>query len=195
MDRKIIFSLLLAGSLAFGASALADGPSATMLSNTCAGCHGTDGSSVGQAMPTISGMSVEYFVDSMLQYLNGERPATVMDRIAKGYSDEEVELMAVWFSEKPFVRMTQAHDAEKADRGKELHGQYCENCHTAGGRMADGIGVLAGQWIPYLRYSIKDFMSGERYMPGKMKRGLNKIMKEEGDDGIEALVQYYGSQQ
>ncbi|NNJ85265.1 MAG: c-type cytochrome [Gammaproteobacteria bacterium] len=195
MNQKIIRNLLLAGSLVFSANAFADGPSASMLSNTCAGCHGTNGSSVGPASPTISGMSKDYFLDSMVQYKNGERPATIMDRIAAGYSEEEIELMSEWFQERPFGRIAQVYDAKKATKGKTLHKQYCERCHEDGGRMADGNGILAGQWIPYLRYSMQNFQSGARHMPKKMKRGMDKLVKKHGDDGIEAIVQYYGSQQ
>lgn len=195
MDQKIIRNLLLASGLAFSANAMAGGPTADMLSNTCGGCHGTDGSSVGHALPTIAGMSVEYFLDSMVQYKNQERPATIMDRIAKGYTDEEIELMSEWFAERPFVRLPQEYDPEKAKKGKTLHKQLCEKCHEDGGRMADGNGVLAGQWMPYLRYSMANFLSGERHMPKKMKRSMDKLKKKDGDNGVEALVHYYGSQQ
>lgn len=194
MDQKITRNLLLAGSLAFSAGAFA-GPSADMLSNTCAGCHGTDGASVGPASPTIAGMTEDYFLEAMEGYKNGERPATIMDRIAKGYSDEELAAMAAWFAKKPFVRVAQAQGSELVGTGKKLHKKYCENCHEDGGKMADGNGVLAGQWIPYLRYSMEDFLSGAREMPKKMKKKMEMLVKKEGDDGVEAIVQYYGSQQ
>ncbi len=200
-------NLLLAGSLAFSASALAvsssisfgvtsgnHGPGADMLSNACAGCHGTHGSSVGSA-PTISGMTEDYFLEAMEEYKNGERPATIMDRIARGYSDDEINAMAGWFAKKPFGRAAQAHDAEKAAKGERLHKKYCEKCHEDGGRLADGNSVLAGQSIPYLRYSMEDFLSEARHMPRKMKRRIGRLVKKEGNDGIEAVVQYYGSQQ
>jgi len=33
----------------------------------------------------------------MQAFRRGDRAATVMDRIARGFSDDEVEAMAVWF--------------------------------------------------------------------------------------------------
>nr|VFJ44797.1 MAG: sulfide dehydrogenase (flavocytochrome c), cytochrome c subunit [Candidatus Kentron sp. DK] len=194
MDQKITRNLLLAGSLAFSVNAFA-GPSADMLSNTCAGCHGTNGSSVGPASPTIAGLTEDYFLEAMEEYKSGERPATIMDRIAKGYSEEEIKAMAAWFAKKPFGRVTQVHDSAKVDAGEKLHKKYCESCHEDSGKLADGNSVLAGQWIPYLRYSMEDFLSEAREMPKKMKKKMERLVKKEGDDGVEAIVQYYGSQQ
>nr|VFK13787.1 MAG: cytochrome subunit of sulfide dehydrogenase [Candidatus Kentron sp. LPFa] len=195
MDHKTIRNLLLVGSLAFGASVFAGGPNASMLSQSCAGCHGTDGASLGPASPTIAGMSEEYFLEAMEELQEGERSSTVMGRIAKGYSEEEIAAMATWFSKKPFIRAGQETDAEKAAKGRKLHEKYCEACHVKGGSMDNGNSILAGQWMPYLRYSIRDSLSGASESPKRMQRRLGEIMEKHGDDGIEAIVQYYGSQQ
>lgn len=195
MKYSVIRDLLLIGGLAMASvSVIAGGPSASMLSNTCAGCHGTEGSSAGPASPTIAGLSEEYFLETMKAFKSGDLPSTIMGRIAKGYTADELEAMSKWFAQRPFVRATQEYNAAEAAKGKKLHGKYCENCHEDGGRIDDGNAVLAGQWIPYLRYSMEDFVSSRRDMPKKMKKKLRRLMKKEGRDGIEAIVQYYGSQ-
>ncbi len=68
-----------------------------MLSNSCAACHGTDGKSPG-AIPTIYGKSSEYISQALLDFREGKRPASVMGRHASGYSDEEIQLIAEYFS-------------------------------------------------------------------------------------------------
>nr|VFK19743.1 MAG: sulfide dehydrogenase (flavocytochrome c), cytochrome c subunit [Candidatus Kentron sp. LFY] len=195
MHHKTIRNLLLIGSLAFGANAFADDPDADTLSQPCAGCHGLNGSSMGPALPTIAGMSEDYFEESMEKFKNGERSSTIMNRIAKGYSEDEIAAMATWFSEKPFIRARQTSNAEEAAKGKKLHEKYCEKCHEEGGNLDDGTSILAGQWIPYLRYSLQDYLSGASQPPKKMKKRIDALVKEHGDAGIEAIVQYYGSQQ
>jgi len=40
-------------------------------------------------------------VAAMQAYRSGQRPATVMDRIAKGFSDDEIKAIAAWFSAQP----------------------------------------------------------------------------------------------
>ncbi len=194
--KTIMQGAIVLGGLALGGAALAAGPSASMLANTCAGCHGTDGSSNGPATPSIAGIKGEYFIETMQEYKSGKRPSTIMDRIAKGYSDDEIKLMAGFFAEQKFVRIEQNADKKLASAGKRLHDRYCEKCHEEGGRMADDGGILAGQMMPYLRYSFDDFTNGSRSMPKKMKSKVDEMLKKEkkGSDSIEQLVHYYGSQ-
>jgi sulfide dehydrogenase cytochrome subunit len=70
-----------------------------MLSASCAGCHGTDGHSPG-SIPDISGKSAEFIRTSLLEFKSDQRPSTVMGRQAKGYSDEEIQLIAEYFGKR-----------------------------------------------------------------------------------------------
>ena len=193
--HRLQLMLLITGSMLCG-TAMAETPSASMLANTCAGCHGTNGSSVGPASPTIAGISRDYFIETMEAYKKAERPSTIMTRIAKGYTEKEIELMADFFSKQPFVRYLQKFDEKKAKLGKKLHKKYCEKCHEDAGRSSeDDAGILAGQWEPYLRYSMEDFTSGNRTMEKKMKKKLDKLQAKHGDKGVDALIHFYASQQ
>jgi sulfide dehydrogenase cytochrome subunit len=96
MGRFVIACALLLGCAAT-AGAADEVPSGRMLANTCAGCHGTDGRSPGP-IPPIHGMSAGHIASAMRLYKNGQRPATVMDRIARGYSDREIERMSEYLA-------------------------------------------------------------------------------------------------
>lgn len=90
----------LAFCLAFGlavapVAALAD-PVAVM-ADACAGCHGTDGHSVG-GMPTLFANAKPGEIKQYLRdFKSGAKEATVMDRIAKGYSVEQLDAIAAYF--------------------------------------------------------------------------------------------------
>ncbi|MCF6211080.1 MAG: hypothetical protein L3J88_01345 [Gammaproteobacteria bacterium] len=71
-----------------------------MLATPCAGCHGPDGDSPG-SIPSLTGLSTDDIISSMKAFKTDQRKGTVMNRIAKGYSDEEIDLMASYFSRKP----------------------------------------------------------------------------------------------
>jgi sulfide dehydrogenase cytochrome subunit len=71
----------------------ADNTNPMALGNPCAGCHGTDGKSKG-AMPTIEGKSVDFIAKSLKEFRDGKKPSTVMQRIAKGYSDAQIDALA-----------------------------------------------------------------------------------------------------
>ena len=73
------------------------GKEGMLLSLSCTSCHGTYGISPG-TIPTIYGKSRKYIIETMKQLRNGESYSTVMGRIAKGYSDREIILIANYFS-------------------------------------------------------------------------------------------------
>ncbi|MDJ0807184.1 MAG: cytochrome c4 [Gammaproteobacteria bacterium] len=200
LKKALIGALVIsASSVTFAADekkATMTGASADMLSNTCAGCHGTYGASAGPATPSLGGISSEYFQETMAGFASGDIKSTIMGRIAQGYSEEEIALMADYFSKQKYVPAKQSFDEALAKKGAKLHDKYCEKCHAEGGSSAeDDSGILAGQLIPYLRYTLADYKAGDREMTKKMKKKVNKLMQKEGDAGFEALFNYYASQQ
>lgn len=69
------------------------------LAATCANCHGTDGRTVdGSTVPAIAGLPRVYMIEQMKAFKNGTRQATVMHQLAKGYTDEQIEMIADYFS-------------------------------------------------------------------------------------------------
>jgi sulfide dehydrogenase cytochrome subunit len=174
--------------------AVMSGASAKMLAQTCEGCHGTNGVSQGPASPSLAGMSVAYIKEAMAQFASGDTKSTVMGRIAKGYTPEEVEKMGSVFANQKMAMAKQSANSSLASNGKKLHKKYCEKCHSEEGTVAaDDSGQLKGQWMPYLQYTLEDFKSGDRVMPKKMKKKFEALVKDEGDKGVEALINYYGS--
>jgi sulfide dehydrogenase cytochrome subunit len=177
------------------APATQTGASAAMLANTCAGCHGTNGASGGPATPTISGLSEDYFVETMQAYKSGDRWSTIMGRIATGYSDEEIGAMAKHYASLPFTGKAQTGVGPKAKAGHALHEEYCEKCHEDEGRsIEDDSGLLAGQWMPYVHWTLDDFISGKSQASEKgMRKALKEMLKEHGPSSAENLANYYGS--
>ena len=202
MAKQSITLALLTGALALGitsAVSAGDPPTASMLSDTCNGCHGMNGNSVGPASPTIAQMEKAAFIETMKAFQSGDMYSTIMGRIAKGYTDEEIELMAGHFAAQEMVAATQEFDAGAAEEGAKLHDKYCEKCHEEGGKPLKGddaeYSLLAGQWTPYLQNAMMDFREGHREMPKKMKKKLDKMLEKEGDEGLAAINAYYASQQ
>lgn len=71
------------------------------LAASCAACHGTNGRSVG-GTPVLAGMERGFFIKQMQDFKSGARTATVMHQHAKGYTEEEIKLLADFFSsQKP----------------------------------------------------------------------------------------------
>ncbi len=68
------------------------------LAATCAACHGTNGMSVGGAVPGLAGINRDYFLNQMKAFREGKRDATIMQQLSKGYSDAEVAALGDYFS-------------------------------------------------------------------------------------------------
>ena len=125
-------------------------------------------------------------------FKNGDRHSTIMQRIAKGYSDEEIALMATVFAKLPPAKTRQMTDPVKVAAGQVLHDKHCAKCHDENGALPDDdAGILASQWAPYLKYSLMDAKSGAREVGKKMKKKVDAL----SDADIDALVHFYASQQ
>ena len=73
---------------------------ASILAGSCFNCHGTDGRSNG-AIPSIAGRPQLALKNQLMSYKSDQPPAgtTVMTRIAKGYTDQEIDALALYFSQ------------------------------------------------------------------------------------------------
>ena len=181
---------LATGVLAMSAMAQAAPPSPAMLSNACAGCHGTNGGSAGLTMPSLASQSKTAIVDAMKKFKSGERPSTVMGRLAKGYTDAEFDAMAEFFSKQKFHPTTQTVDAAKVKRGAELQEANCSRCHLEDGKEGkDDTPVMASQWLTYMQMQMDLYQSGVRKMPEKMAEKVKPLSKQD----LEALLHFYAS--
>ena len=73
------------------------------LAATCANCHGTQGKGVSEgSVPGLAGLKADYIESQMKAFKSGERQATIMHQLSKGYTDEQIRLLASYFaSQKP----------------------------------------------------------------------------------------------
>jgi cytochrome c553 len=76
-------------------------PGARLAAN-CAACHGTNGDTKNApnfaSLPGLAGQPRENLAASLRAFKSGTRPSTIMTQIAKGYTDEQIELLAAFFA-------------------------------------------------------------------------------------------------
>jgi len=66
------------------------------LAATCVTCHGKGSTGTG----TLDGMPKDQLMQTMKDFKSGARPATLMQQLAKGYTDQQVELIGEYFSKQ-----------------------------------------------------------------------------------------------
>ncbi|MCB1875529.1 MAG: c-type cytochrome [Chromatiales bacterium] len=194
MKKSRLSALLMAAGLLAGANAMAGDMRAAVVSNPCAGCHGTDGASAGEA-PVIAGLSRVYLMQTMQNYKNGTRFSTIMGRIAKGYDSGQMNDMAVFYSELPWVDGKQDIDADLAAKGKDLHNSRgCNTCHGANGiSPMPAAPRLAGQFADYMVVQMQYYQD-----PAKpkvpMAMPMQGMLAGLSEDDLKALAAFYASQ-
>jgi cytochrome subunit of sulfide dehydrogenase len=85
--------LTLGAAVLWPLAASAQDADPRLIALSCAGCHGPEGHSPG-AVPSINGRSAASLAEALRSFRADQRPSTVMGRIAKGYSDAEIEAVA-----------------------------------------------------------------------------------------------------
>src|SRR5215510_3079490 len=92
--RKV---LLLAAALA-ALPAQAQESRGRSIAATCANCHGTEGRSVTTEVVALAGLPQEQIAQRMREFRDGKRPATVMQQLAKGYTDAQIDAVASYLA-------------------------------------------------------------------------------------------------
>ena len=181
---------LLVGAWMAAAGASAAPPNAAMLANACAGCHGTGGGSAGPSMPSLAGQSKEAIVVAMQKFKSGERPSTIMGRLAKSYTDADFEVMGEFFAKQKLHSTRQVLDAARVARGAALQEANCSRCHLEDGREGKGdTPAMASQWLPYMQMQMALYLSDQRKMPEKMAEKVKPLSAHD----LDALLHFYAN--
>lgn len=165
---------------------------AEMLGIICNGCHGPKGVSVGLSIPSIAGLDRRYFTKTLLNYKKGERASSIMGRIARGYKYSDLRKISSYFSALDWTNTIARLDEEKILRGKKIHDELCEECHSENGRHQDHeIPRISGQVVNYLLLEMQSYQTDHRAMPqpGKMRERIKTLEVEE----LIALSHFYAS--
>src|SRR5262245_22402624 len=95
-------TLIAAAAVALAAAAPSGGQQSNpnlgrSLAATCAKCHGANGVSVGE-VASLGGRPKDDVVRKMQDFKAGRLQGTVMPQLAKGFTDEQIDVVAAWFA-------------------------------------------------------------------------------------------------
>jgi cytochrome c553 len=98
MSARIVATVAIAAvwcGLAVSATSGRPPPGAS----SCSGCHAAS-AAADTAVPRLAGRKAADIVAAMRAFKTGEKASTVMGRIAKGFTDVEVEAIAAWYAQQ-----------------------------------------------------------------------------------------------
>jgi sulfide dehydrogenase cytochrome subunit len=91
--RLLLAALLIAAAIG---SAHAAAQTSAVGASSCSGCHAAR-KTIDTPVPRLVGRSPADIEAAMTAFRAGQRPSSVMERIAKGFSDDEVKAIAAWY--------------------------------------------------------------------------------------------------
>lgn len=194
MKRIRLGRWLLAGAAAlFVSTALAQGPatSAQVPSErlaACAGCHGADGNSALQGVPSLAAQPKIFLEHYLVLTREGIRGSDVMQGLLKGISDREIVALANYYSQLPAKPPAAVGDLVRSQRGREVADrQHCGSCHRPD--------YTGQQQVPRLAAQREDFLYDSMVAYQKNKRpGGDTVMAASlyglADEDLKALAHY-----
>jgi cytochrome c553 len=148
---------------------------------TCAGCHGQNGTPINAATPNIWGQRADYLYKQLHDFKSGDRPNPVMGLIVKDVSFGDLRKLANYFAGKSW---TDSHAAAVATAPDGI--ATCKPCHQQNFQGGPPAPRLAGLTYEYLLGTMNGFAKGERTnnldMPG--------FMRTLSDDQRDAIAKY-----
>ncbi|MFA5081425.1 MAG: c-type cytochrome [Hydrogenophilaceae bacterium] len=161
-----------------------------LLARTCNNCHGLDGVSVGATMPSIGGLPRAYLSKIMKEWKYDKRSAATMNRIVKGFSDDEIDALAAYFAGKRWQPVPQKSNV--VARGRALITENCEDCHgITGGDPDIDAPRLNGQWAEYMALELEKYRDEDFVMPHRKMKKAGRQLKP---DDLQPVTGYFGAQ-
>jgi cytochrome c553 len=154
----------------------------------CVSCHGKNGTSEQETVPSIGGQWNDYVVLALFQFRNGHRPSEVMGPIAKPLSDDDLGNLAAYYSAlSPWDPIRRASAAAAAAGPGLAQQRNCVQCHAPGLAGQQSVPRLAGQRPEFLTAQLHGFRAGTR---GDIDGNMTSAVKDLTDTEVVTLTDY-----
>lgn len=180
MIRLVPASLLAVLLLAAPADA-ADSALGKEMAAACAACHGENGNSKTENIPSLAGHPTPYLTIQLILFREQQRRNEVMTPLAKALSDGDIENLSAYFAAQTRVPAVATEDGAAAERGKAVADAHrCGVCHLPDYSGREQIPRLAGQRADYLVKTMRDYKAGVRSgLDGMMTSVLHGVTDEQ----------------
>jgi cytochrome c553 len=187
----LVASLLLVPLLAAPPSRAADSEAGKAKAEPCAACHGPDGVSQMENIPSLAGQPDQFLQWQLVYFRMGMRKNEVMEPLAAELAEDDIRSLAAYFSALPPPEPRDAADdaPDLTEAGKNIAAQRrCASCHKDEFVGQQATARLAHQREDYLLKALRDFKSGER--TGGGVAAMPEVVYPLGDDDFKALAHY-----
>jgi cytochrome c553 len=195
MRRRTVSDALC--GLALGLVALAASP-ADAADNTaaaekaalCAGCHGENGISTTENIPSLAGQQDQFIQWQLVFFRSGARKNEQMQQIVEQIDNADIRTLGAYFAAlTPPKASTQDDNPDLSAKGAQAAaGRRCNSCHTDTFAGTKAVARIAGQREEYLVKALHDYKSGAR--SGGAGAAMSDVAYPLSDEEIAALSHY-----
>ena len=157
----------------------------------CSACHGEDGNSKLEKMPSLAGQPAFFILNQLFLMREGVRKIEAMAPLVKDLKQEDLDGLSKHFAALPAKRSDEPVDPALAKRGAEIARQRrCSSCHLPNLTGSEQMPRLAKQRVDYLIASLKEFRDTTR--PGG-DTAMSANLAGATDADLVALAHYAAS--
>lgn len=157
----------------------------------CSACHGEDGNSKIEKIPSLAGQPAFFILNQLFLMREGVRKVEAMAPIVKDLKDEDLTGLSEHFAKLPAKRSDEPVDAGLAKKGAEIaEHRLCRSCHLPSLAGQEQMPRLARQRIDYLTDTLKSYRDSPR--PGA-DTAMSAAIAGATDADIVALAHYAAS--
>lgn len=189
MHIRFVFALI-AGSLALAPADAADIAAGKEKAELCVGCHGENGISQMENMPSLAGQPDQFIQWQLVYFRAGARKNEQMQPIVEQLSNEDIRNLGAYFASlSPPKSETPDDDPDLSKKGAQAAvGRRCASCHLDTYAGTKGVARLASQREDYLLKALRDYKSGQR--SGGGQAAMAEIAFSLHEEEIVALAHY-----
>jgi cytochrome c553 len=189
--RRLTGILALLALTGADAAQAADIEAGRQAAQPCFACHGEDGISKMDGVPSLAGLADNFLQWQMVFFRTGRRKNEIMQPQAAGLSDSDIKNLGAFFASlAPPGRPQEAADVSApTEPGKVLSTQRrCNSCHGDSFTGIQAAPRLAWQREEYLAKALSDYRSGAR--PSSAGAVMTEIAAGLSEPEMEALAHY-----
>jgi cytochrome c553 len=155
----------------------------------CAGCHGENGVSTTENIPSLAGQQDQFIQWQLVYFRAGSRKNEAMQPIVEQLSNDDIRNLGAYFASLTPPKSTLDSDADLSKKGAQAAvGRRCASCHTHSYAGTKGVARLTGQREEYLTKALRDYKSGARF--GGSGGAMTDVAYPLNDEEITALAHY-----
>ena len=189
--RTALIGTTLAALIACSSPALAaDIAAGKAKAEICAGCHGDNGISQTENIPSLAGQLDQFIQWQLVFFRAGTRKNEQMQPIVEQLNNDDIRNLGAYFAQLTPPKASKPDDnPDLSKKGAQAAaGRRCASCHTDSFAGTKAVARIAGQREEYLVKALRDYKSGVR--AGGAMAAMADVAYPLSEEEIEALAHY-----